>query len=103
MPIWRAPADGCQVVSPHVVSPRDGTPCFNVPITLYKEGRMTRRRSVLSFALMVLMSGGVGVAPGRGFEAQPQAASAPNPAPDNPPPGQAELIRRRLALDRFRR
>src|SRR5258706_10334822 len=63
---------------------------------------MTRRRSVLSFALMVLMSGGVRLAAGRGLQAQPQAPPAPNPAANNPHLGKPESIRSGMALCRFR-
>ena len=61
---------------------------------------MTRRRSVLSFALVVLVSGGVRLAAGRGL--QPPEPPAPNPAANNPHLGKPESIRSGMALYRFR-
>ena len=61
---------------------------------------MTRRRSVLSFALVVVVSGGVGLDAGRGQP--PQEPPAPNPAANNPHLGKPESIRSGMALYRFR-
>ena len=61
---------------------------------------MTRRRSVLSFALVVLVCGGARLVAGRGL--QPQEPPAPNPAANNPHLGNAQSIRSGMALYRIR-